>query len=219
MESSTLMSDWGLSEFLNEIFRGSRVHVAALAESTSDERQNAIRVLNEWDQIYRENLPDNVPPFCETTAVWGAECFYRACQYLVFRDCSAEAINAGLTIARPKAVESPCMAYNVDLTWRFLPDLLKLASGLASDDPLVTQLRRWAVEWPLSSVGVPNLGEVDVSGFLDDPCLRCLYVDRGIARRDRTRQTNERVCAAVRETLGAFPELAPEISAWLPPKG
>lgn len=71
MESSTLMSDWGLSEFLNEIFRGSRVHVAALAESTSDERQNAIRVLNEWDQIYRENLPDNVPPFCETTAVWG----------------------------------------------------------------------------------------------------------------------------------------------------
>ncbi len=209
--------DWGLPEFLVELFRGSRVHVAALSEFTADERQNAARVLTEWDQACRSDMPENAPPFCKTTAVWGAERFYRACQFLVFRDCSAEAIAAELTLARPKAAAPASAAYSVDLTWRFLPDLLKLASGLASDDPLVNHLWRWAVEWPLSSVGVPNLGEVDVSGFVEDPCLRTLYVDRIIARRDRTRLTDERVRDAVREALGAFPELAPEIGALLTP--
>ena len=213
-----LAEDWGLPEFLVELFRGSRVHVAVISEFSADERQNAARVLTEWEHTLRADLPEHSPPICQATAVWGAERFYRACQFLVVRDCSAEAIAAELTLARPKAAASASAAYSVDLTWRFLPDLLKLASGLASDDPLVTQLRRWAVEWPLSSVGVPNLGEVDVSGFLDDPCLRTLYIDRIIARRDRTRLTNERVRDAVREALGAFPELAPEIGAFLMPK-
>ena len=213
-----LAEGWRLPEFLGELFRGSRVHVAALAEFSADERQNAARVLTEWEQTQRAELPGHAPPFCEATAVWGAERFYRACQFLVFRDCSAEAIAAELTVAKPKAAAPANAAYSVDLTWRFLPDLLKLASGLASDDPLVTQLRRWAVEWPLSSVGVPNLGEFDVSGFVEDPCLRTLYVDRIFARRDRTRLTDERIRDAVREALGAFPELAPEIGALVMPK-
>ena len=207
-----LANEWGLAEFLAELFCGSRVRVASLEEFTPDERKNAARVLTEFEKTFCTELPQTPPPLCDAAALWGAECFYRASQCLVFRDLSPEAIAAELDQVCPAAAAPASLAYSVDLAWRFLTDLLKLASGLASDDPLLTHLRRWAVEWPLSSVGVPNLGEVDVSGFIDDPCLRSAYVDRILARRDLSRLKDERVRDAVREALGAFPELAPEIA-------
>ncbi len=205
--------DWGLAEFLAELFHDSRVHVAALAEFTPDERRNAVSVLIEFEQANRADLPQRPPPLCEATALWGAERFYRGCQFLVFRDASVEAITVELATTCPANSDPASAAYSVDLTWRFLPDLLKLAGGLASDDPLLTHLRQRGVEWPLSSVGVPNLGEVRVDGFFDDSCLRSMYTDRIIARGDVARLNDKRVQDAVREALGAFPELAPEISS------
>lgn len=208
-----LAGDWGLAEFLAELFRSSRVHVSALEAFTSDERQNAVQVLTEFEATFRAHLPQTPPPLCKATALWAAERFYRACQCLIFRDLSAEAIAAELTAAIPAIATPTSTAYSVDLTWRFVPDLLKLAGGLSSDDPLISQLRQWAIEWPLSSVGVPQLGEVNVASFMDDPCLRAMYVDRIIVHRDVSRLKDDRVRDAVREALGAFPELAPEISA------
>ena len=43
--------------------------------------------------------------------------------------------------------------YFVDLTFRYLPDLLQLAKGLAPGDALVAQLKATARQWPLSLVG------------------------------------------------------------------
>lgn len=208
-----LAGDWGLAEFLAELFRSSRVHVAAFEAFTSDERQSAAHVLIEFEQTFRAHLPQTPPPLCKETALWAAERFYRACQCLIFRDLSAEAIAAEFTLTIPVIATPARAAYSVDLTWRFLPDLLKLAGGLATDDPLVTHLRQWAIEWPLSSVSVPQLAEVNVAVFMDDPCLCSMYVDRIIAHRDVSRLKDDRVRDAVREALGAFPELAPEISA------
>lgn len=208
-----LGSEWGFAEFLAELFRSSRVWVAPLEELTPHEREAAARILAEFEQNSRAELPLTAPQISDEAALWAAERFYRACQCLVFRDLGPAAIEAELAQAYPGNVQPANLTYSVDLTWRFLPDLLKLASGLAGDDPLVTHLRRWAMEWPLSSVGVPELDSVDVSGFIDDPCLRAVYIDRIVARRDVSRIKETRVREAVREALGAFPELAPEISA------
>ena len=40
----------------------------------------------------------------------------------------------------------------MDLTFRYLPDLYKLARNAAQQDVLLTHLARWAVDWPLSSL-------------------------------------------------------------------
>ena len=80
---------------------------------------------------------------------------------------------------------SPSVCYSADLSLRYLPDLLSLAKGIASDDPLVHGLHAICRSWPLSSVGVPDVGELDTGAFLSHPTLRRLYVDRIIEPRRR----------------------------------
>jgi len=63
--------------------------------------------------------------------------------------------------------------------------------------------------WPLSSVGVAGVSDVDVDPFIDHPSLRRLYADRIVERRDASRLGDPRVRAAVREAIGAHDELVP----------
>ena len=205
------MSDNVFAQFLIALQNGERVLVPSLDEFDPTELHAAVHSLTEFERSYRSALPGTAPALAVEVAAWAAKKFYRACQCLVFRDVSPQAIEAELDPICLLNAAPASLAYSVDLTWRFLPDLLKLTGGIAADDPLVTWLRRWAVEWPLSSVGVPDVGDVNVSRFMDDPCLRMVYVDRIIARRDVRRLNEQRVRDAVREAMGAFPELAPEM--------
>ena len=75
-------------------------------------------------------------------------------------------------------------------------------------DRLVELGRRW----PLSSVGVANLGTVDPPPFVHHDCLLQLYVDRIIASKDRSRMNDPVVREAIRAAIGLYPELAPEIA-------
>ena len=205
------MAEDCFSQFLIALQTGERVLVPGLGEIGSSELDMAAQTLTEFEQSYRSALPGTAPAVAVEVAVWAAKKFYRACQCLVFRDVSPQAIEAELDPICPINAAPASLAYGVDLTWRFLPDLLKLTGGIAADDPLVTWLRRWADEWPMSSVGISDVGDVNVSRFFDDPCLRQLYVDRIIARRDVRRLNEQRVRDAVREAIGAFSELAPEM--------
>ncbi|MFM9966372.1 MAG: hypothetical protein ACKV2Q_34785 [Planctomycetaceae bacterium] len=205
------MPDDDFSQFLIALLNGERVLVPNLAEIGESELAEATRTLTEFERRYRTALPSTAPVFAVEVAVWGAQKFYRACQCLVFRDVSVQAIEAELDPICPIPAAPASLAYSVDLTWRFLPDLLRLTGGIAADDPLVTWLRHWAAAWPLSSVGITAVGDVEVSGLMGDDCLRLVYVDRIISRRDVSRLNDSRVRDAVREAIGAFPELAPEM--------
>jgi hypothetical protein len=102
--------------------------------------------------------------------------------------------------------------YSVDLTFRYLPDLYKLARSASQQDVLLTHLARWAVDWPLSSVGMAGVEPVELDDWVNDPCLLGLYVDRVIARNDVSRLGDRRVREAVEQALGLFPDLAPKIA-------
>jgi hypothetical protein len=102
--------------------------------------------------------------------------------------------------------------YSVDLTFRYLPDLVRIARTAASDDPLVGALRTWCRRWPLSSVGVAQLGEIELGPIAKSAGLMQMYVDRIIAREDLDRLAGGPAREAVRGTLGMYPELAPKIA-------
>ena len=136
--------------------------------------------------------------------------FYRACQFVAFRDADEEVIAKTLTMACPEG-EPPAVHYSVDLTFRFLPSLVKLAQSAAQDDPLLMHFDRWAMAWPLSSVGMTVPGPVQISPWTHDPCLLGLYVDRVIARGDATRLGDPIVREAVQQAIGPFSELAPKL--------
>jgi hypothetical protein len=98
--------------------------------------------------------------------------------------------------------------YSVDVVFRLLPDLWGLARAVSERDPLMNHLRTLATAWPLSSVGVPNVVECDVSVIRGHASLLRMYADRVIAWQDVSRLDDPRVRATIREAIGHFDTLA-----------
>ena len=102
---------------------------------------------------------------------------------------------------RPPTDNGPAVQYSVDVMMRFLPDLIRHASAVPREDPLMVTLYGWAADWPLSSVGVPLDRPVDaaaVESIVSDRALLTLYVDRIVARKDLSRLSHPSVVEAIR---------------------
>jgi len=196
--------------FVQSLLESGRVTVPK-EDSPPEHLEQAVA---ELDRGARIEMPFDAPLLSVPVASWALRLLYAACQALVFREIEGDAIRQMLALPCPETT-SPAACYSADLSLRYLPDLIALARGIAPEDPLVAGLMALARAWPLSSVGVAELGDLDPSPFLDHPSLRQLYVDRIIERGDASRLSHPSVNAAVREAVGAFPDLAPKLSGML----
>jgi hypothetical protein len=205
----------GLAEFLQALFEHGKVRVGAPGDRTSAaEWANVDAFLAERHAAEGAEFPSVIPPLAPAAARWAAELFYRACQFTVYRDLGPEKIAAALAAPCPPA-QAASRHVSVDLTFRFLPDLYRLAHATSPDDPLCERLRTWAAEWPLSSVGVADVNPPHIDDVLEHAGLRTLYVDRIIARRDRSRLSEPRVRQAVLAAVGSYHELAADLAGAL----
>ena len=201
-----------LPEFLNCLYRDGRVRAARPADVPNKEIRRADRVLLAFEREYRRELPGTPPPVYLPAARWAATMFYRACQFVAFRDVGEEVMAGAMAASCPPG-NAASVHYSVDITFRYLPDLAKLARSAAEHDPLLTHLARWAVDWPLSSVGMAGIGSVQIDNWAKNQCLLRLYVDRVIARGDESRLGDQRVREAVQQAIGLFPELATKMAS------
>jgi hypothetical protein len=201
-----------LALFLNEL---ATKGVALIdAEETVEYGPGMMKIVEAWDAIQRSEMAGPVPGLDPVAAKWAAARLFRGCQALVCRELPPEQMRQLLREPCPVDI-SPSADYTVDLIFRFLPDLMKFARRVSQNDPLVEELLDLGRAWPLSSVGIEGVGEVDASRLLAHPGLRQLYVDRILATGDASRVRGDAVRAAVQTALGAFPELAPGLSAAL----
>ena len=203
-----------IASFLTAIRDGSPVTVPSPAPAERPEREAVTDIIEMMDFAARTELAFVAPRLVLEVAIWAAERLYHACQFLVYREADADQVRAGCAVSCPAAA-APDVCYSADLIFRYLPDVFALARGIAREDPLIDELRSLARSWPLSSVGVSDLGILDVSAFIEHPGLRRLYADRILERNDPSCLGNAAVAAVVREAIGAFPELAPAISTAL----
>jgi len=195
-----------LSAFLNSLLDNGQIVVSSdLEVGISDD---VPAQLQELDRSARANLAFEAPDLDVAAATWAATVLCHGCQFLLCRDAPEQTVDKLLSVPCPVRRE-PATHYSVDLLFQYLPDLIALARRLAPNDPLVKRLLALATEWPLSSVGIEGVGPVNVDGFIQNDCLRQLYVDRVLAREDMGRAKYPRVEAAIKETLGAHPELCP----------
>lgn len=205
----------GLAQFLQALFEHGKVRVGAPGDGApSEEWAGVDAILAEWHAAEGAEFPGPIPPLATSAARWGAEQFYRACQFAVYRDAGAEKIASALAAPCPPAPAASRLV-SVDLTFRFLPDLDRLARAASPDDPLCERLRAWAAEWPLSSVGMPNTNPPHIDDVMEHVGLRTLYVDRVIARRDRLRLHDPRVRQGVLAAIGSYRELAADLAGAL----
>ncbi len=211
-----------LAQFLTELFAGRPVQVGALASPGRGELHEALPLLREWEQQQRIALPGQ-PRECQSlafdaaAALWGATSLYLAAALTIHREAGPDVID-NLLAAPPPDLTQPSAHYAVDLTFRFLPDLVRLAKSAASDDPLVARLLEWGRAWPLSSVGMAPGGAVDATPLRTSPLLVRLYVDRILAAGDESRLDVDFVQRAVAVAIGAHPSLVPQLGIKVPPE-
>jgi len=202
-----------LAEFLDQLFEHGHVRIGLPQQAvTPDDRAASTNRLVRFNEVRELEFPGIAPEFSVSCAIWSAEQFYRACQAAAFRDLDEATLQQGLAAPCPLA-DLPSKHYSVDLVFRFLPDLIKLAAGLSPDDPLVKILRQWAGQWPLSSVGMSEVEVISLSGIADVPEMLRYYVDRVIARRDISRLSDPVVQVAVRRALGLYLDQFPDFLA------
>src|SRR5262245_60013516 len=201
----------GLRSFLEELRESGRVRVAAPNAPDDDDTGAVSEILRELDREVRSDLAFQAPAYHAAAAEWAARSLYRAGQLFVFREPD-DAMRRALSVPCP-GDHSASVIYSVDLTFSVLPDLVTLVRSATGIEAFLAELLNLSRAWPLSAVGIVGVGAVDIDGFVDDPCLRQLYVDRIIARRDLTRVAHPAVRVAIERTIGLFPDLAPAVAA------
>ena len=204
-----------LSIFLQALLDHGRVHVAApTAPLSKQDMLAAMEILREQDSVSRLDAPEGLPELELGVALWGAKTAYGACQLVVFRQLDEPAI-AELLPPAPTHGNPQSRHWSADLTLRFLPDLLRQASAVSEEDPLVRQLRSLAYQWPLSSVGIEGVNPEHVDELAASPALLQLYVDRILARKDFPRLRHPLVREAARISVGIHAELWPDLTKYL----
>ncbi len=199
-----------LLAFMQSLWVGGDLVLTTSAGPTIEDAAACLPSLRTLESEYRRGLAGELPAVSLPAASWALTALYRACQFLVFRELPEEQLRAELSLPCPET-PSPLVCYSVDLSLRFLPDVVRMARAANAHDPLVERLLTWATDWPLSSVGITGVTAGSIEAFIDDASLRTLYVDRILATNDQSRLSDDRVAEAVRAALGGFRELSPAI--------
>ena len=181
-----------ISRFLRELFDTGTIAIGRSPAIDAQNRAAARDVLAEAEHAFRSNLPCGVPEWNADVSLWAAELLFHASRFVVHRDVEADEITKTLSMASPSR-GTPSASYSVDLVFRALPDLIRMARGISVDDPLSESLWAIAQAWPFSSVGVGPMPTLDINGFVNDRCLRRVYADRIVARGDTDRLNDPRV--------------------------
>jgi hypothetical protein len=190
-----------LVQFIQEIIQQGKVTVAGeIIPFSEEDLQQSIERLREYHYYQVPELTGMVPSFNAPAALWAAGYLYRVVQLVMLRNLGEDAVQ-GLLIPYDGPV-SPEAVLSVDVSFRYLPNLLALAKGLAPEDVLVKRLQETAAQWPFSSVGMKVNGVMDVEVIMNNACLRKAYIDRIIEAKDRKRCNNSLVNEYIKEALG-----------------
>ena len=147
----SLWGGWGGGGGAVEGLGGGGVSRERLAEmgaaASVDEGLGAM--LRDWHADASEDLGGEVLEFDGAAARAGARMLFRAAWCLLVREVSAEEVEellGGAELPEPGAAAQ----WSVDVALRWLPDVERLARGLAPGDPLLWALVRVAERWPWS---------------------------------------------------------------------
>ena len=174
----------------------------------------ALPLLEAVDVGAREESGIDAPEFSAPAALWAAQILYQLCQFVVLRQLGEPEIAAACAIPCPTP-RGPSTDWSVDLMFRHLPGIFQLARHLSNGDPLIQHLKNFGRAWPLSSVSMPDLTDLQLESFILHPGLARLYADRIAALNDTTRLGDPRVEQLLRIDLGIHHHLVPDLSAKL----
>lgn len=198
-----------ITAFLTDLFETGKVIVGSEIEETSPDEAEKVRfILQKYYDAAVWNMPATPPDFEPKSALWAAEFVYRTLHLTILRHIDSATVEQ--LLADFEGETTPETIYSVDLSFRYLPELLMLAKGLAPSDKLVDLLKIRLQRWCFSAVGV-DLGhceEVKTREILfNHPSLRIAYVDRIIQKKDLKRALCQPESEYIKAALGDYPSV------------
>lgn len=186
--------------FLQEL-RFETIHLAHhWHEVDEEENQLAVAYLQDIYQQEALDYPYQAPDFEAQAALWGAQLLYHAAQAILNRKATLEDL---APLFQGYAFEKTAAAVvAVDLSLRFLPDLLEKLKNINPDDGLILLLEQQLELWPYSAIGYPI--QALPQEELANDCLRQLYTDRIIHKKDSRLLVIPTLQQAVKASLGAY---------------
>ncbi|QNE39140.1 hypothetical protein F1C16_06015 [Hymenobacter sp. NBH84] len=190
-----------LTPFLRDLVSTGAVTLTSQPSAfEADDLHAADTLLADYHAEDALELPGTVPAFAAPAARWAAQYVYHTLQLALVRELDEDVMQQYLPAYTGDV--TPETIYSVDLTFRYLPDLLRLAKGLAPGDALVAQLQDIARQWPFSFVGHPEVDATAEAAVLSHPALQLAYVDRIIRQQDQQRARQPHLLPLVRAALG-----------------
>lgn len=127
--------------------------------------------------------PYKVPIFDADAAVWAAKTIYIAAQLLLYRENKEKDLAALLPTFSGEY--TPSAILSVDLSMRFLPDILQQLKLIDSEDALIPLLEKLLYDWHYSAVNYPlEIEKIAFDTFPKQDCLQQLYANRIIAHKN-----------------------------------
>jgi hypothetical protein len=192
-----------LTDFISDLINKGEVTVASsIAPFTAEDIRMATVHLQQYYEDDCHEMPGIPPDFDEGAALWAAGYLYRVTQFILLRNLDETVIREQLSPY--SGLHTPTVIYSADLTLRYLPDLFRLAKGIAPDDLLVKQMQDTAGQWPFSVAALATVIPEDLSVVLQHPSLQRAYTDRIIQARDLQKCTHPDCLPLVREALGRY---------------
>lgn len=194
------------AQFLSDLFETGHVRVPMQGHAEVEfASARAQALLLGREKVVRLEFAGTAPVFDLETGLLGARLLYLGSQLFVDRSQRIEPFVEWCEVARACDRAEPSAVYSMDIALCFLPDLYRNAAQLAEDDPLTEALRRLALDWLFSSVGIAGLDPAAGNhGWMADPSLAQAYIDRILAYDDPSRLHDPEMALRIRQTLGAY---------------
>lgn len=196
-----------LREFLHSLLFEGRARLRLARGPDPGVSPAAVALLERAHRLRSLEIAGPPIPFDGPTATVAAVLARKACLALVDRGERPE--DLAVALAMPLIPKTPAHHLAADLTFRFLPVVLRRARGADPTDPLVAILAKLLRNWPLSGVlaetdGPPSV-PLDFSGHVG---LMALYAER-LVPRERAGWYPEGVAAEYVELARRAPSRGP----------
>jgi hypothetical protein len=117
------------------------------------------------------------------TAVWAAKVLYYSAQLYLIRENTEK--NMDKLIPGFKGTRDVSSVLSVDLSLRFLPQIIIALNTVDPEDSLITMLEEILTEFHYSGIGYDlDLKKVNWEEELKDPTYRKLYLERIVEKKD-----------------------------------
>jgi hypothetical protein len=170
---------------------------------SAGEQEEVTRFLEEEFKRESHEYPHKIPPFNANAALWAAVVTYLSAQLILYRENKAADIPALLPAYTGEMDASAILS--ADLCLRFIPGMIVKLKLIDPEDALIPLMEKYMVQWPFSAVdgNVPP-EQQDFSVIAGNPCLKKIFTDRIIEKRQSKLAAHPVWHAEIKAALGMY---------------